>query len=69
MEVVNKKILPVEVKYKTKIRNGDLNNLYLFCKKFNVPKAVILSNKIENQIIEHKGLTIEIKSVFNEINK
>jgi uncharacterized protein len=65
VEIKNKQVLPVEVKYKTKIRNSDLNNLYLFCKKFHVPKAIILKNTIENQTIEFKGLTIEMKSVFS----
>ena len=65
VEIKNKQVLPVEVKYKTKIRNSDLNNLFLFCKKFHLPKAVILLNTIENQTIEFKGLTIEMKPVFS----
>ena len=46
VEIKNKQVLPVEVKYKTKIRNSDFNNLFIFCKKFHVPKAVILINTI-----------------------
>ena len=65
---MNKQVLPVEVKYKTKIRNSDLNNLYLFCKKFHVQKAVILTN-IENQTIEFKGLTIDMKPVFSAMKQ
>ena len=64
VELKNKQVLPVKVKYKAKIRNRDLNNLYLFCKKFKIQKAVILINTFENQTIEFKGLTIEIKPVF-----
>jgi len=65
VELKNKQVLPVEVKYKTKVRNSDLNNLFLFCKKFHLTKAVILLNTIENQTIEFKGLTIEMKPVFS----
>ncbi len=64
-DIANKQVLPVEVNYKTNIRNSDLNNLFLFCKKFHLPKAVILLNTIENQTMEFKGLTIEIKPVFS----
>jgi uncharacterized protein len=65
IKIKNRQVLPVEVKYKTKIRNSDLNNLFLFCKKFNLPKAVILLNTIENQTIEFKGIKIEMKPVFS----
>jgi uncharacterized protein len=65
VEIKNNQVLPVEVKYKTKIRNSDLNNLFLFCKKFHLPKAVILLYTSETQTIEFKGLTIEMKPVFS----
>ena len=65
VEIKNKQVLPVEVKYKTKIRNSDFNNLFIFCRKFHVSKAVILINTIENQQTEFKGLPIEMKPVFS----
>jgi hypothetical protein len=64
---VNKMVIPTEIKYKTKIRNSDYNNLYLFCKKFNVQKAVMLVNTSEIQTIDYKGLTIEMKPLFNAV--
>ncbi len=64
-DIADKYVLPVEVKYKSKIRNSDLNNMFLFCKKFHLPKAVILLNTSENQTTEFKGLTVEMKPVFS----
>ena len=55
VEIKNKQVLPVEVKYKTKIRNSDFNNLFIFCKKFHVPKAVILINTIYLKMQKNKS--------------
>jgi hypothetical protein len=65
VEILNKIIIPTEIKYKTKIRNSDYNNLYLFCKKFDVPRAVMFLNTSEIQTIDFKGLKIEMKPLFD----
>jgi len=67
IEILNKTVIPTEIKYKTKIRNSDYNNLYLFCKKFNVQKAIMYVNTSEIQTIDFKGLTIEMKPLFNAV--
>ncbi len=68
IEINNKIVTPVEVKYKTRIRNSDYNNLYLFCNKFKVSKAVMLVNAIEPQTLIFKGLPIEMKPVYSIVS-
>jgi len=69
IDVHNKKVIPTEVKYKTKIRDNDFNNLFLFCKKFNISKAIMLTNMTGNKKTEYKGLTIEMKSIIEMMTK
>jgi predicted AAA+ superfamily ATPase len=64
IDVYDKKVIPTEVKYKAKIRDNDFNNLFLFCRKFNLTKAVMLTNMTGNKKTEYKGLTIEMKSII-----
>ncbi len=69
IETNNQTIMPTEIKYKSKIRAGDYNNLYLFCKKFRLSKAVMLMNTIEAGSVEYKGLLVETKSLFDAMAK
>ncbi len=65
IDIANKEVIPVEIKYRSKVRKEDYNNLYLFTKKFNLKKAIILSNSIGNSSIDYKDIKIEIQSVFS----
>jgi predicted AAA+ superfamily ATPase len=67
IEITNKRVIPTEVKYKTRIRKSDYNNLYLFCKKFESSKAIMLVHTTETQTVDFKGLPIEIKPVYKNM--
>jgi hypothetical protein len=60
-------IIPTEIKYKSRIRTSDFNNLYLFCKKFGLSKALLLMNTAKAGSAEYKGLLVETKSIFDEM--
>ncbi len=64
VDIKENSVVPVEVKYKTKIRTGDYNNLFLFCNKFGAAGAEMLINSVEAKKVEHKGLPIELKSIY-----
>jgi len=57
-------VVPTEVKYKTILNGSDYNNLWLFCKKFDLTKAVMILKTPVTVFLEHKGLTIETKSLY-----
>lgn len=60
----NGNVIPIEIKYKSKIRKQDYNNLYLFSKKFKSDKVIMLSNTIKEYLISYKEIEIEVQSVF-----
>ena len=62
-----KKIIPVEVKYKDNIKPADLKGLKSFAKKFGISKGVILAKMREVEIIHLDGLEIVVKPVFFEL--
>jgi uncharacterized protein len=64
IEINNKNVVPIEVKYRSKIRNSDYNNLYLFMKKFNLPRAQMVVNSLKPRKIKYKGFDIEEEPVF-----
>jgi len=58
-------VVPAELKYKTSLNVSDYNNLWLFCKKFGLTKAVMILQTPATAFLDHKGLTIETKSLFD----
>jgi len=64
IETNDQTVIPTEVKYKTGLNRSDYNNLWLFCKKFGLSKAVMILLTPVSGIEEHKGLKVEKKSLF-----
>ena len=64
IEVKNKSVLPVEVKYKSNIRNDDFSNLAVFCHKFQTNEAILLSGSFEIGTTEYKGIKVQVKPLF-----
>ncbi len=64
IDVVNDKIIPIEIKYKKEIILKEIKSLSIFANKFNVSKAVILSKNIEEKLLKFKDLDIVVKPVF-----
>ncbi len=65
IDINNKTVLPIEIKYKNRIRKDDYNNLYLFSKKFKLKKAIILTHSVNEYSVDFKGVEISVKSVYN----
>ena len=65
IDIRDKEVTPIEIKYKNKISKQDYNNLYLFAKKFKLKKATLLTNIISNYSFEYKGIEIEVKSIYD----
>jgi len=55
--------VPIEIKYKEKVSNRELQNLYLFAKKFHAKKAILLMKRSDKKIINYKDLDIELTSI------
>ncbi|MBI4646974.1 MAG: ATP-binding protein [Bacteroidia bacterium] len=64
IETGNEKIIPIEIKYKSELKNNELQNLFLFTNKFNINNAVVMMKNPTSDFIEYKGLRIETKNIF-----
>jgi len=41
------KLIPIEAKYKSKVKKEDLKGLLYFMKKFNIPKGYVITKDLE----------------------
>lgn len=62
------KIIPLEVKYKEKILERDLKNIFLFLKKFKVKKGIVLSREEKERKIVKNGKVVLIKPIFSSLS-
>jgi len=46
VDIVTKDKLPIEVKYKARITNNDLNSVIKFCEKFKIKKGIVITKDI-----------------------
>lgn len=65
IEIENKKIKPIEVKYKEKIEPAELKNLILFSKKFNTNQATIWYKGIEQLKKKINHLELIYKPIYH----
>jgi hypothetical protein len=64
VEVENKGIIPVEVKYKEDIREKELRNFLFFSKRFKQKKAILLKKTLEEKKIKIKNLEIKETPIY-----
>lgn len=64
INVEDKKIVPIEVKYKKEIEKKDLKSLIIFAKKYQTQKAIIFWKNIFASKEKIKGLQIERLPVY-----
>ena len=56
--------VPVEIKYTSSVRDRDFQNLFLFCRKYSLPKAQLCMKRFDRQVVTYKGLDVELVSIF-----
>lgn len=59
VDVENKEITPIEVKYKEDIREKELKNFLFFSKRFKQKKAILLKKTLDEKKIKIKNLEIK----------
>jgi len=66
VDIENDRIIPIEIKYRDRIRSKDLNNLLLFSRKFGCKKAIIFTKEIEekSRFDESRGIEIVERPVY-----
>ncbi|OIN98035.1 hypothetical protein AUJ66_01680 [Candidatus Desantisbacteria bacterium CG1_02_38_46] len=64
ISVEDKKIIPVEVKYKEKVSEKELKNLFIFSKRFKPLKIILLSKILEESRIKLKNIEIDQKPIY-----
>jgi len=59
VDIVTKDKLPIEVKYKTRISNNDLNSVIKFCEKFQIKNGIVITKDIiEKRKIDDIEITL-----------
>jgi len=57
IKIDNNKIIPIELKYKERIRNDDLNGLIYFLDKFKLDEGILLTKVLKKkEIINNKKI-------------
>ncbi len=58
IKIDNNKIIPIELKYKERIRNDDLNGLIYFLDKFKLDEGILLTKDLKKEgVINNKKIT------------
>lgn len=59
IKIDNNKIIPIELKYKERIRNDDLNGLIYFLDKFKLDEGILLTKDLKKEeMINNKKITL-----------
>ncbi len=59
IKIDNNKIIPIELKYKERIRNDDLNGLIYFLDKFKLDEGILLTKDLKKEgVINNKKITL-----------
>jgi len=64
IHVTDDGVIPVEIKYKSEIKPSEMQNLFLFCRRYSIDNAIVLMKRIDDKKIDYKGLTVTLKSLF-----
>ena len=61
--LVGEKIVPIEVKYRSRIGKGDLAGIAAFCKRFGLEEGVILTKSLKGEL-EYRGIRVHAIPVW-----